>query len=227
MMSTANRCEQVAVHIASRLEPHWLVSQPIGLGEDELYLNALICILSSQVPFEIAQLYAEKIFRRGRVGGIYKTLTYSTALSLLSGPVISNGRKRHYRFPKTRAAWIATNQRNIISDKFYFSKIIYSGDDPSVIRAWLAMNVMGLGLKQASMFIRTALMNDSFAILDRHILRYLNIIGLMPSVPKAVSENTYFELEDLFIRHARFRGFGVDLFDHATWITMRSLSEAA
>lgn len=221
------RCEQVAVYIATLLEPQWLIGERVSLCEDELYLNSLICVLSSQVPYEIARSYADSIFRHGRKQGTYVPLSHQKVLGLLKRPVLIDGRNRYYRFPNTRATWISNNQLKLISNRHYFSKIIYSGTDPIKLRLWLCSNVLGLGLKQASMFIQIALKSDCFAILDRHILRYLDIIGLLPRVPSSISARTYLEIEDLFIRHARFRGFGTDLFDHATWITMRSMSKAA
>lgn len=69
---------------------------------------------------------------------------------------------------------------------------------PSIFdrRKWLAENVMGMGYKEASHFLRNIGFVEDLAILDRHILKNMKIYGLIPELPKSINPKTYHELEN-------------------------------
>lgn len=74
-------------------------------------------------------------------------------------------------------------------------------------RSWLVKNVKGLGLKAASHFLRN-LGADDLAIIDTHILKFLNIKD---------KKWDYFELENILKQQASMLGISVAELDIIVW----------
>lgn len=70
------------------------------------------------------------------------------------------------------------------------------------LREWLVENVKGLGYKEASHFLRNIGLGESFAILDRHILRNLTRLGVIPEIPVSLTKKRYLEIEEKLRRFA-------------------------
>ena len=66
---------------------------------------------------------------------------------------------------------------------------------PIQMREWLASTVRGMGYKEASHFLRNIGRGEDIAILDRHILRCLNRLGIIESVPESLARKRYVEIE--------------------------------
>jgi N-glycosylase/DNA lyase len=66
------------------------------------------------------------------------------------------------------------------------------------LRNWLIENVKGIGIKEASHFIRNIGFNyeNQLAILDRHILKNLKEFGVVDKLPNTLTKKKYFEIED-------------------------------
>lgn len=62
-------------------------------------------------------------------------------------------------------------------------------------REWLVENVKGLGYKEASHFLRNIGLGEDLAILDRHILKNLALLGVIEKVPESPSKRLYLEIE--------------------------------
>jgi len=73
----------------------------------------------------------------------------------------------------------------------------YVNEGQKVARNYLAENVLGIGLKEASHFLRNIGYFD-LAILDRHILALLKENGYIEEVPKTLTKKKYFEIEKIF-----------------------------
>lgn len=100
------------------------------------------------------------------------------------------------RFPNNKARYIfearelfSTSKGIKIKDK------IDAGDIPRT-RAWLVENVKGIGLKEASHFLRNIGFGRDLAILDVHILKNMVRYGLIEEVPKSITKRRYLSLED-------------------------------
>jgi len=63
-------------------------------------------------------------------------------------------------------------------------------------RDWLLKNVKGLGLKEASHFIRNIGFYEDIAILDRHILRNLVKLKIIHEIPASLTDKKYLEIEE-------------------------------
>ena len=67
--------------------------------------------------------------------------------------------------------------------------------DPVAAREWLVENVKGLGYKEASHFLRNIGIGEDLAILDRHILKNLALLGVIEEVPASPTKRIYLEIE--------------------------------
>lgn len=74
----------------------------------------------------------------------------------------------------------------------------YLNDNKTVYekREWIVKNVKGIGYKEASHFLRNVGFGDNIAILDRHILRNMNLLGLIKEIPKSITQKNYISLEN-------------------------------
>ncbi len=63
-------------------------------------------------------------------------------------------------------------------------------------RNWLVDNIKGFGFKEASHFMRN-LGFFNFAILDRHILKFLYKNNIIKEIPKTITKKKYYEIENI------------------------------
>lgn len=87
-----------------------------------------------------------------------------------------------------------------IAKKFDFIyKIIKTGLEPKILREVLVREVKGLGLKEASHFLRNIGYSFDLAILDRHILKNLKKLKVIKSIPDNLTTQKYLEIEQKFV----------------------------
>jgi len=72
--------------------------------------------------------------------------------------------------------------------------------DASAAREWLVANIKGLGYKEASHFLRNIGLGGDLAILDRHILKNLALLGVIDEVPASPGRKMYLEIEKKMTR---------------------------
>jgi len=71
------------------------------------------------------------------------------------------------------------------------------------LREWLRQNVLGLGMKEATHFLRNIGRNENLAILDRHILRTLQGLKVIHRFPQNLSPTTYLTIENQFLEFSK------------------------
>jgi len=79
------------------------------------------------------------------------------------------------------------------------------------------MKVKGIGLKEASHFLRNIGLGGDIAILDRHILKNLARLGVIQSVPPTLTSRRYLEIESSMKEFARSTGIPMDHLDFVLW----------
>lgn len=84
------------------------------------------------------------------------------------------------------------------------------------LREWLVESVNGHGMKEASHFLRNIGKGD-LAILDRHILRCLNKLGVITEIPRSLSKSKYYEIEEKFKEYEKNIGIKIDELDLLFW----------
>jgi N-glycosylase/DNA lyase len=84
-------------------------------------------------------------------------------------------------------------------------------------REYLVSEVRGMGYKEASHFLRNIGLGDGLAILDRHVLKYLESAALIVSIPQSLSGKRYIETERVLNRLAFQAGMPVTHLDFVLW----------
>ena len=62
-------------------------------------------------------------------------------------------------------------------------------------RDWLVKNIKGIGYKEASHFLRNIGLGEKIAILDRHILRNLDLLDVIAMIPGSLGRARYLQIE--------------------------------
>ena len=106
-------------------------------------------------------------------------------------------RKGYIRFHNTKSKHL------ILAKKKYFQiKKALTINNVNELREWLIFNVRGIGMKEASHFLRNIGKTEELAILDRHILRNMKLFGARMRT-KTLTKKTYLSLEKKFMELAR------------------------
>jgi N-glycosylase/DNA lyase len=122
------------------------------------------------------------------------------------------------RFGESKAKYIV-EAREMFSKNGQLSlkSKISSFYNPFELREWLVENVKGLGYKEASHFLRNIGLGEEFAILDRHILRNLNHLGVIPEIPVSITKKRYLEMEEKLRRFSAKIGIPMADLDLLFW----------
>ncbi len=118
-------------------------------------------------------------------------------------------RELGYRFYNTRAKYIVENQKYAYSIKSILLK-----KDKEERREWLIENIKGMGMKEASHFLRNVGYKD-YAIIDKHILNILyenNYIN-----DKKINPKRYIEIEKILMEIANKLGMDLARLDLYLW----------
>lgn len=89
--------------------------------------------------------------------------------------------------------------------------------DPKDARAWLVAEVDGLGLKEASHFLRNLGRGEGLAILDRHILRNLLRHRVIGRMPKSLTPKRYLAIEQRMEAFSEAIGVSLGVLDLVWW----------
>ena len=125
---------------------------------------------------------------------------------------------RQVRFGEGKARYIV-EARNMFSKdgSLELKPCLASFYNPFELREWLVENVKGLGYKEASHFLRNVGLGEEFAILDRHILRNLNRLGVITEIPATITKRRYLETEEKLRRFAEKIGIPMADLDLLFW----------
>lgn len=123
------------------------------------------------------------------------------------------------RFPKSKAKYIV-EARNFFTKngKLKIKDFILSFTNTFELRDWLVKNVKGVGMKEASHFIRNiGFGNEELAILDRHILKNLKEIGVIKRIPKVLTKKIYLKIEEKMRNFCKKIGIPMYELDMLLW----------
>ena len=150
-------------------------------SEDEWFSELCFCILTANAKQKTGAAIQSQISFEG-----FKTISEKTLADLI--------KINKHRFHNTKAKYIvkARNFSNI--------KSIIQNMTETEARNWLVENVKGIGMKEASHFLRNT-GSQSLAILDRHILNILAEHKLIVK-PKTLTPQKYKEIEQVFTNMA-------------------------
>jgi N-glycosylase/DNA lyase len=112
----------------------------------------------------------------------------------------------YIRFHNTKARRLLTVREQFVDHAARLAETppASSAEEVQELRAWFVAHVNGLGMKEASHFLRN-IGYRGLAILDRHILRNLKLHGVVRTHPATLTTARYIDIED------RFRAFANDV----------------
>lgn len=195
--------------------------------ERQLWWELSCCVLSSQVPFDLATAAASRIDDVGTLWCVRSRTSddvRSELLGLLTEPLPFGDGWRRYRFPVARANQLAQAWSAVMDSGGALGRVMDGVGDAEKVREWLVRNIPGLGPKQASMFLRNVGASYDLAVLDRHVLNYMTALGIgeAEATPKGIGTLRAYRRRETDLRdHALSFGYPVGLVDWAIWIVMR------
>lgn len=101
--------------------------------------------------------------------------------------------KKKIRFHNNKSKYLLEMKKKYTTLK----EKIASVQDQHELRDYLLDEIKGFGLKETHHFLRN-IGYRNFAILDRHILRNLNKLKVIKSLPKTLTKKQYFMIEERF-----------------------------
>lgn len=201
-------------------------SAVLETNECKLWNEVSTCLLSSQVPYELAVAAANAVEHSGILlePSKFDMQRTSEAIERVLGESFEiNGRLRLYRFKKSRSIQLARTCHAIRDGYGALSSLVASFEGDETAREWFLKNAPGIGPKQASMFLRNIGYTYQLAVLDRHVLNYMLAIDL--DVPEQTTRRDWYHLCEQSLRgHAEAIGYRVGVVDWAIWIVMRVAS---
>lgn len=122
------------------------------------------------------------------------------------------------RFRNTKAKNIVLARKKCqIGGQYALKKILDGFPSVNDKRKWLAENIMGMGYKEASHFLRNIGYGADLAILDRHVLRNLKAHGYIDDDGINLTPKKYLEIESVLGRFAKKLKIPLDYLDFVLW----------
>lgn len=190
-------------------------------SEDDLWRELVACILGSRVRFETACAAVEWLDDMCLLCHLRCTSDFdqyeTDILATLSG---------RYPFYKLRANQIRRAAESLYGSGGSIKDFLDNAVDFREMRQYLVSEIPGLGPKQSSLFLRNIGYADSIAVLDVHVLTYMNWAGLTAVLEKAIPTIRKYEmLEGSFVEHSLSLGYSPEQFDLAVWLVMKVVRE--
>ena len=202
-----------------------------NMTDNELWHELCRCILSSNVPYELAlsawsHLRSLGLIEPERITVSARSTCYEKIAGELRRPIYlpmrRDGSYRKYRFPNVRAGNIVDSALFINSRGLKLGHQLGFFHSETEARDFFARNLPGVGMKEASHFLRDIGYADSLAIVDSHVVSFLREIGAVqvecasPPTPRL-----YRELEIILQRISGDTGMNLAVLDMAIWKYMR------
>ncbi len=170
--------------IQKRLEEF---QQVLERTEEEIFAELCFCLLTPQSSAKTCWDAVQRLREKG--------------LLLKGNPKELEPILKAVRFNDSKAKYIVQARTTFSNSNGLRVKAqLTSFYNPFELREWLVENVKGLGYKEASHFLRNIGLGEEFAILDRHILRNLAQLNVIPEIPKSLTKKRYLDIEER-VRH--------------------------
>ncbi|MEA5099184.1 MAG: hypothetical protein VB011_01535 [Bacteroidales bacterium] len=190
--------------------------------ECDLLSELVLCILSSNIKYEVALLYTIKLKDEEYIKkAINNELEVKQLYKCLLEPISINENLIRYRFPKSKSEQLFKTIKNIYGNKRTIKEILINAETSSEARNSLISICVGMGYKQSSMFLRNIGFCFDLAIIDTHIIDYLKLVDVLPSEIGDISKSTYLKIESLYSKYAKSKQFDINKLDVAIWNVMK------
>jgi N-glycosylase/DNA lyase len=170
-----------------------------GEGDERWFEELVFCLLTANYS------------ARGALTCI-SALNEKNAIGEGSLEQIRNCLEHRHRFPSKRAEFIHKAREH----KGELKKTITSLPNSSDARDWLVENITGLGMKEASHFLRNVGYLN-LAIIDKHILTHMLEQGIINERPKTLTRKKYLEYEAILMQVAARLDMPLGMMDLYLW----------
>ncbi len=151
-------------------------------SDEDIFTELVFCLLTPQSKAKSCWLAVQNL--------INSDLIFQGSASKISKEL------NIVRFRNNKARYIVEAREFFTNNgKISIKSILIQQKNVSSKREWLVKNVKGIGYKEASHFLRNVGFGNQIAILDRHILKNLEVYGVIGNIPKTLSKKKYFEIE--------------------------------
>jgi N-glycosylase/DNA lyase len=177
-------------------------------GERALISELAYCIAAANSSAQAASKAQKKLESMG--------LIYSNNALQISSVFLSS----HVRFHKKKAKYFIKAREKLFKQGFLkkiIRQISESQSSQIMARNAIAKEVLGLGMKEASHFLRNAGLAFEIAILDRHILKNLANLGVIESCNQKLTPKKYLEIERKMSEFASIQKIPISHLDLLFW----------
>ncbi|MEI0565226.1 transcriptional regulator [Brachyspira pulli] len=215
---------------------------------DKEYAKHLMGIYKDKILHERMKRrleYFERVFKRDNDKRLFAELAFcictpqtkarsgaAAIIDLYNNNLLFNGSAekvaniliKHVRFHNMKADNI------VLARKLYFPKGQFilkdrineavKNDAMVELRNQLAKEVKGYGLKEASHFLRNIGFGQKIAILDRHIMRVMDKLSILPEgmTPKtSLTKNNYLQCESNLVEYSKSEKIPMEYLDFVFW----------
>jgi len=145
----------------------------------ELFRELAFCLLTPQSKAKTCWKAVQRLERKCLMGKVEPSLVSEELVGV--------------RFNQRKAEYICLARSRF--DAASLRETLASFSSPAAAREWLVDNIKGLGYKEASHFLRNIGLGENLAILDRHILKNLALLGVIDEVPSSPTKRLYLDIE--------------------------------
>ncbi len=150
-------------------------------GEEEIFYELVFCLLTPQSKAFSADKAVKTLLE--------KKLIFSDDANQIADIL------KIVRFKNNKARYIVEAKYKFMENNKIFIKKHIDTDNIFQTREWFWKNIKGIGLKEASHFLRNIGFGENIAILDRHILRNLEKYKFINEIPKTITKDKYYAIE--------------------------------
>ncbi len=151
-------------------------------------------------------------------------ICWKAILSMLKDGTLWNGNAKEIenhlfgvRFKYKKSEYIFEARERYMKNGKFHVKGIATILPPERVREWLVKNVKGMGMKEASHFLRNIGIGENLAILDRHILKNLKATKAIEELPDSLSVKEYLRIENKMREFSEYAGISMSHLDLVLW----------
>jgi N-glycosylase/DNA lyase len=202
-----------------------------ALTEEALWMELVACLLSSRVRHDVSSAAVMHLQLKGLLRPPYSfddllalKVSFIRCLRRVDGSNNYSAASRKYPFARQRAEYLVATIKNIYRGCSGLKTLISDSNNTMDLRMELIGRCMGIGPKQASLFLTNVGVASDLAIIDIHVTRYLCVLGLARGDENPSRMSDYLVLEERLRNYAASFSCTLATLDTAIWVVMRTIS---
>lgn len=215
------RVESAVREVNRELDKKDSLAQWEHLSEEELFLELASCIIGSRVTFEKAKAVTD-ILKHNKLLSLQELIANPNIYEKRIYSVLSE-EKCLYAKSKSRYI-VSTGLKIYVEEDTSIKEILKKARDQYAAREILSELCLGIGLKQASLFLRNIHYADNLAILDTHVINFIHLMGLEERACKSITKRLYLRYENRLRSYSEKFNTSIDKLDVSIWVVMRIIS---